>query len=163
MPGGKASANYRMGVVANDGWPAHRCEGENHEKEYPAPHPRHVMAVLAARAGCRRPVAAADETARNLLPDEIRQKGILIAGLPLDFEPFNYLDDKNEQVGLDVEMFRAIADVLGLKPEIQRLGFASIIPAVTRRSRRCRDVAMGILEPRLKHVSFVRYGHCATA
>ena len=74
---------------------------------------------------------ALDEASRNLLPQLLRDKGALTAGLPLDFEPWNYLDDKNEQVGLDIDVFRAVADVLGLKPEVMRLGFASIIPAIT--------------------------------
>ena len=40
--------------------------------------------------------AAVDEAARALLPDDIKQKGVLVVAMPLDFEPFNYLDDKNE-------------------------------------------------------------------
>ena len=50
--------------------------------------------------------------------------------MPLDFEPFNYLDADNRKVGLDVDLFEAIADVLGLETDIQRLGFATIIPSV---------------------------------
>jgi polar amino acid transport system substrate-binding protein len=120
---------------------------------------RRVSSVLALAAmlllAGMPPAGAVDETARNLLPEEMRQKGTLIAGLPLDFEPFNYLDDKNEQVGLDVEVFRAVADVLGLKPEILRLGLASVIPAVS--GGRVDIGMMGITEPRLKQVTFVRY------
>jgi ABC-type amino acid transport substrate-binding protein len=103
------------------------------------------------------PARAADEAARKLLPDDLRQKGLLTAAMPLDFEPFNFLDEKGEQVGLDVEIFRAIADVLGLKPEIQRLSFASIIPAVSGGRVDVGMSSMGILEQRLKQVSFVRY------
>jgi polar amino acid transport system substrate-binding protein len=86
-----------------------------------------VLILLAAVA----PARAADEAARKLLPDDLQQKGVLTAAMPLDFEPYNFLDDKGEQVGLDVEMFQSIADALGLRPEIQRLAFASIIPAVS--------------------------------
>lgn len=100
---------------------------------------------------------AADEAARKLLPDELHQKGVLTAAMPLDFEPFNFLDETGEQVGLDVEIFRAIANTLGLKPEIQRLGFASIIPAVSGGRVDVGMSSMGILEQRLKQVSFVRY------
>jgi polar amino acid transport system substrate-binding protein len=103
------------------------------------------------------PARAADEAARRLLPDDLRQKGLLTAAMPLDFEPFNFLDEEGEQVGLDVEIFRAIADVLGLKPEIQRLSFASIIPAVSGGRVDVGMSSMGILEQRLKQVSFVRY------
>jgi polar amino acid transport system substrate-binding protein len=77
--------------------------------------------------------------------------------MPLDFEPYNFLDDKNEQVGFDVEIFRAVADVLGVKPEIERLGFASIIPAVSGGRVDVGMSVMGILEARRKQVSFTRY------
>src|SRR5207253_4429286 len=85
-----------------------------------------VMAALLPGAA-----GAVDEAARRLLPEEMRQKGVLTAGLPLDFEPWNYFDEKNEQVGLDIDVLRGVAEVLGLKPEVIRLGFASIIPAIT--------------------------------
>ncbi|HVO90971.1 MAG TPA: ABC transporter substrate-binding protein [Casimicrobiaceae bacterium] len=102
---------------------------------------------------------AVDEAARAMLPDDIKQKGVLVAAMPLDFEPFNYLDEKNEQTGLDVDMFRAVAETLGLKPEIQRIGFASMIPAVSGGRVDVAMSAMGILPARLPLVSFVRYGH----
>jgi polar amino acid transport system substrate-binding protein len=110
-----------------------------------------VGGALTARA------AAVDENARALLPPDVRAKGVLTAAMPLDFEPYNYLDEKNEQVGLDVEVFRAVAEVLGLKPDIQRLGFASIIPAISGGRFDVGMSSMGILEQRLKQVSFVRY------
>jgi polar amino acid transport system substrate-binding protein len=104
-------------------------------------------------------MAAPDAAARKLLPDDIRQKGLLTAAMPLDFEPFNYLDAHNAQVGLDVDLFNAIGEVLGLKTEIQRLGFASIVPAVKGGRVDVGMSAMGILPARLPLVSFVRYGH----
>jgi len=103
--------------------------------------------------------AATDEAARALLPDDIRQKGVLVVAMPLDFEPFNYLDEKNEQTGLDVDMIRAVADKLGLKVDIQRTGFAAMIPGVSGGRFDAAMSAMGILPARLPLVSFVRYGH----
>jgi polar amino acid transport system substrate-binding protein len=103
--------------------------------------------------------AAVDEAARALLPDDMKQKGVLVVAMPLDFEPFNYLDEKNEQVGLDVDMIRAVGDKLGLKVDIQRMGFASMIPAVSGGRVDAAMSAMGILPARLPLVSFVRYGH----
>src|SRR5690349_22164226 len=78
-----------------------------------------LLAVLALCA-VTSTYAAVDESARALLPDDIKQKGVLVVAMPLDFEPFNYLDEKNEQVGLDVDMIRAVGDKLGLKVDIQR-------------------------------------------
>jgi polar amino acid transport system substrate-binding protein len=103
--------------------------------------------------------AAVDEAARALLPDDVRQKGTLVVAMPLDFEPFNWLDEKNQPVGLDVDMIRAIGDRLGLKVDIQRMGFASMIPSVSGGRVDAAMSAMGILPARLSLVSFVRYGH----
>ena len=103
--------------------------------------------------------AAVDDAARALLPDDLKQKGTLTVAMPLDFEPFNYLDEKNEQTGLDVDMIRAIGERLGLKVDIQRMGFASMIPSVSGGRVDAAMSAMGILPARLPLVSFVRYGH----
>ncbi|HTP99781.1 MAG TPA: ABC transporter substrate-binding protein [Casimicrobiaceae bacterium] len=116
------------------------------------------VAALALCASAA-PYAAVDEAARALLPDDIRQKGVLVVAMPLDFEPFNYLDEKNEPTGLDVDMIRAIGDKLGLKVDIQRMGFAAMIPSVSGGRVDAAMSAMGILPARLPLVSFVRYGH----
>ena len=116
-----------------------------------------VLALSAATFAGK--ASAVDEAARSLLPQDIRDKGVLVAGMPLDFEPFNYLDASDKKVGLDVDLFRAVGDVLGVKTEIERLGFASIIPAVQGKRVDVGMSAMGILKPRLKLVSFARYGH----
>jgi polar amino acid transport system substrate-binding protein len=101
--------------------------------------------------------SASASAARALLPEEIKKNGVIKAGMPLDFEPYNFLDDKGQQVGFDVEIFRAIAGVLGVKPEIDRLAFASIIPAVSGGRVDVGMSVMGILPERRNQVSFVRY------
>jgi polar amino acid transport system substrate-binding protein len=117
-----------------------------------------LVAVLALSASAI-VHAAVDQAARALLPDDIKQKGTLVVAMPLDFEPFNYLDEKNQPVGLDVDMIHAIAERLGLKVDIQRMGFASMIPSVSGGRVDAAMSAMGILPARLPLVSFVRYGH----
>jgi polar amino acid transport system substrate-binding protein len=117
-----------------------------------------AFAAITGGARAQQPVRTA-ETARALLPAALRSKGVLVAAMPLDFEPFNYLDSQNRPVGLDVDIFDAIARVLGLKPDIQRIGFASIIPSVRGGRVDVGMSAMGILKSRLSQVSFVRYGH----
>jgi polar amino acid transport system substrate-binding protein len=120
-----------------------------------------VASMVAALALCASAAvhAAADEAARALLPDDIKQKGTLIVAMPLDFEPFNYLDEKNVPTGLDVDIAHAVGDKLGLKIDIQRMGFASMIPSVSGGRVDAAMAAMGILPARLSQVSFVRYGH----
>ena len=118
-----------------------------------------VLPAADARAASVDASAPAVVAARKLVPADVRSKGTLVAAMPLDYEPYNFLDDKNEQMGLDVDLFHSIAEVLGLKPEIQRMGFASVIPSVTGGRVDVGMSAMSILKPRLKVVSFVRYSH----
>ncbi len=138
--------------------PSGRPAGPTHRGANPFRVARSLVAALGLCASVTG-YAAVDEAARALLPDDVKQRGTLIVAMPLDFEPFNYLDEKNEQAGLDVEMIRAIGDKLGLKVDIQRIGFASMIPAVSGGRVDAAMSAMGILPARLPLVSFVRYGH----
>ena len=110
-------------------------------------------------------VASAQTTsdAKALLPETVKKSGVIKAAMPLDFEPYNFLDDKNQQVGFDVEILHAIAGVLGVKPEIDRLAFASIIPAVSGGREDVGMSVMAILPERMKQVSFVRYSILANA
>lgn len=141
--------------------PGLEYRGASRRRHGPTALPVVVVFLVAAFAqvggGFDAAAASVDAAARALLPEEIRAKGVLTAAMPLDFEPYNYLDENNEQVGLDVEVFKAVAEVLGLKPDIQRLGFASIIPAVSGGRVDVGMSSMGILEQRRKQVSFVRY------
>ncbi len=93
----------------------------------------------------------------DLLPSDIKQSGVIKAGMPLDFEPYNFLDDKNQTVGFDVDVLNAIAGVIGVKPEIDRIAFASLIPSVSGGRVDVAMSVMAILPARLKQVSFVRY------
>lgn len=125
-----------------------------------------VLALLAlgvlAQAGAAMSASAADNqavaAARALVPSEMKSKGILAVGMPLDYEPYNYYDEKNQPVGVDVDLIDGIAEILGLKPQFQRMGFASLIPALQGGRIDVGMAGMAILPPRLKVVSFVRYG-----
>jgi len=129
----------------------------------PGATPRRYFAglmVALAVAGCflgSTLTAAQTAGAGAMLPADIRQSGVLKAGMPLDFAPYNFLDQKNQAVGLDVDMFNAIAAALTTKPAIERLAFASIIPSVSGGRVNIGMSVMAITPARLKQVSFVRY------
>ena len=125
-----------------------------------------IAAALAASvlmASGARAQAPTPADVKALVPDDIKKNGVIKAAMPLDFEPYNFLDSNNQQVGFDVEIFHAIADVMGVKPEIDRLAFASIIPAVSGGREDVGMSVMAILPERLKQVSFVRYSILANA
>ncbi|WP_255246712.1 transporter substrate-binding domain-containing protein, partial [Burkholderia pseudomallei] len=60
--------------------------------------------------------AAATAHAADLL-DEVKQRGTLRIGLEGTFPPFNSKNPQGELVGFDVDIAKAIAAKLGVKPE----------------------------------------------
>ena len=51
------------------------------------------------------------------LIDEVRQHGVLRIGLEGTYPPFNYKDEQGELAGFDVDIAKAIAAKLGVKPQ----------------------------------------------
>jgi len=77
-----------------------------------------VLLVLAALP------AAADSLAA------IKQRGILRVGLEGTYSPFGYQDEQGNLVGFDVDIARAIAGKMGLKPEFTPSKWEGILAAL---------------------------------
>lgn len=67
--------------------------------------------------------ARADDTL-----DAIKARHKLIAGVKNDTPPFGYIDEKNEVVGFDVDIVRAIAKALGVDLELVKVTSPTRIP-----------------------------------
>ena len=72
----------------------------------------------------------ADEAAVALLPDEVKEAGVLRMGTDAEYPPNEYKDSAGNPVGWGVELAEALAAKLGLEPEWEILGFDSIIPRI---------------------------------
>lgn len=70
------------------------------------------------------------------------------------FKPYEYYDDVNKIVGIDVEIAEAIAKELGLELEIKDMEFDSIITSVNKGESDIGAAGMTITEDRLKEVDF---------
>lgn len=73
--------------------------------------------------------AEAPEDGDNRLAT-IKDRGSLIVGMTLQFEPQMYRDDNNEPAGYDVELVQMLADDLGVELEIMDQEFDSLIPGM---------------------------------
>jgi polar amino acid transport system substrate-binding protein len=62
--------------------------------------------------------------------EAIKKKGKLIVGTASGYYPFEMVDKKNELVGFDVDIAKAIAKDLGVQVEFQNYAFAGLIPAL---------------------------------
>lgn len=83
--------------------------------------------------------------------------GELSAGMELSYAPAEfYAEDGKTPVGYDVDMTKAIAQTLGLKPKIVSSMFDTIIPSIGSKYD-MGITAMTITEERMQSVDFVSY------
>ena len=91
-----------------------------------------IIGVMAAAAyattgSSNRATTAA---AKIKLPPNIAKKGRIDIALTTDYPPYEYLDASGKPVGIDIDLVNAIAKVLGVKLNFQRVAFPVQIPGV---------------------------------
>lgn len=68
--------------------------------------------------------------------------GKLVMGTSAGFPPFEYLDDKNQVIGVDVDIMAAVAKKLGKELVVENMDFDGLIPAVN--SGKIEAIAAGL-------------------
>ncbi|WP_226863294.1 ABC transporter substrate-binding protein [Mycolicibacterium baixiangningiae] len=122
-------------------------------------------AVTLAMAGCSSAEAPAPESSgpAKVAPPAILQAGTLKICAPNDGTPPNvYHDESGELVGSEVDLGKALAAEMGLKPDFVESSFATVIP--TLQAKQC-DVIMAqlyIKPEREAVVDFVPYVYSGT-
>jgi len=64
------------------------------------------------------------------LLETIKQKGVIVVGTSADYAPFESKDSNGNFVGYDMDMVREIGKLMGVKVDIQDMGFDSIIASI---------------------------------
>jgi ABC-type amino acid transport substrate-binding protein len=64
----------------------------------------------------------------------VKQKGVLIVGIDPQFAPFESVNEKQEVVGFDADIARALSTKLGVKIEFKRLSVESLVKATATNS-----------------------------
>lgn len=86
---------------------------------------------------------------------EVKKKGVLVLGTDPQFQPFEFTNDKGDIVGFDVDIARAIAKDLGVKLDIQNVGFGQLMPgSVTSKRVDLAISGIGITPERAKVISY---------
>ncbi|MFN6991886.1 MAG: transporter substrate-binding domain-containing protein, partial [Fervidobacterium sp.] len=85
---------------------------------------------------------------------EIKKRGKLLVGTEPTFPPFEFVDEKNQVVGFDIDIANELAKRLGVKVEIVNLPFDSLIPALQQGKVDIIIAGMTITEERAKVVDF---------
>lgn len=99
-------------------------------------------------------VAAQDTTVQP--PDNLVTAGRLTYGVAASFPPYEYTQD-GEYAGFDIEMGAALAEIMGLEPEISDMQFDGLIPALQGNRIDFINSAMYINPDREKQVDFIPY------
>jgi polar amino acid transport system substrate-binding protein len=99
-------------------------------------------------------VAAQDTTVQP--PDNLVTAGRLTYGGAAFFPPYEYTQD-GEYAGFDIEMGAALAEIMGLEPEISDMQFDGLIPALQGNRIDFINSAMYINPDREEQVDFIPY------
>jgi polar amino acid transport system substrate-binding protein len=86
--------------------------------------------------------------------EAVQQAGKIVVGTSADYEPWEYKDEEDEFVGIDMEIMREIASRMGVEVEFQDLGFDTLVAAVQEGKIDAAIAAMASTDERKEKVDF---------
>ncbi|CEG27489.1 ABC transporter substrate-binding protein [Bacillus sp. B-jedd] len=89
--------------------------------------------------------------------DEIKNKGVLTIAVDDTFPPMNYRNEKNELIGFDIDLAKAVSKELGVKAEFVPTAWDGILPGLDAGRYDMIMSSMNITEERKQKVDFVEY------
>lgn len=117
-----------------------------------------------AASGAQATELGMDEAARALLPEEIREAGVLTVASDPTYPPFEYYDTDNKTIiGWDADMGDALGAVLGVKVKHVPATFDTILPGLQSGKYDLGMSTFSVTPERLKAVDFVPYLQGGTA
>jgi polar amino acid transport system substrate-binding protein len=96
-----------------------------------------------------------DPAAAAMLPEQYRTSIRIVTSAP--YPPFEYFDDKQNLIGLDVDLGNAIAATLGTKAEWTSIDYNGVIPALQAGKYDMVLASIGDTPEREKVLDFVNY------
>lgn len=107
--------------------------------------------------------ATADPALVAALPQKIKDAGKIVIGTDATYQPNEYLDNDGKTViGMDVDLFNAVAAKFGVETEWQPTGFDQIILGVTSDKYDMGISSFTINAERLEQVTMVSYFSAGT-
>lgn len=118
-----------------------------------------TSAAPAATAGASAvPSVTADAGLKAKLPKKVQDAGKIVVGVDATYKPNEYLDtDGKTVIGMDVELFDAVAARLGVKTEWQPSAFDQILIGIDARKYDAGVSSFTINDERKQSVNFVSY------
>ena len=103
-----------------------------------------------------------DKTIAAMLPADVKSKGTITASINADVAPIKFVDDSGEVVGLNPELLRAAAKVLGTDVEFTQGTFDAQVPGLES-SRYDMIASIGDYVERQEKIDFIDYLQNGTA
>jgi len=91
------------------------------------------------------------------LPDSIKSAGKINAATSTDSPPWEFIDEKGELTGADIDLSRALSRVLGVEIVNNKAEFANIMPGIQSKRFDIGIASMGDFKDRQATVDFVDY------
>lgn len=94
-----------------------------------------VLALGLAACGGNKPAEKKAEAAAAASKlDEVKKRGVLVAGVKDATPPFGFVDENKQLVGFEIDLLKHIADKLGVKLELKPVTSSTRIPMLTQGS-----------------------------
>ncbi len=104
------------------------------------------------------PTIEPDPALKAKLPKKVQDSGTIVIGVDATYKPNEYLDtDGKTVIGMNVELFDAIAHRLGVKTDWQNSAFDQILIGIDARKFDAGVSSFTINEERKKNVNFASY------
>lgn len=109
------------------------------------------------------PAVDTESEAAGMVPDDIREAGKLVVGTDASYAPSEFFDDDGETiVGMDIDLFDAVAAEMGLETEYQNADFGTIIGGVDGGKYDMGVSSFTVNDERKKEVNMVSYFSAGT-
>lgn len=92
-----------------------------------------------------------------MVPPEIAADGVLNVGTNPPFAPFEFKDSHGQIIGVEMDLARAVAGVMGLDFQAEDMDFAMILPAVSAGSLDAGASGFTDIEERRQSYDFVNF------
>jgi polar amino acid transport system substrate-binding protein len=117
-----------------------------------------------AEAPPERPTIAVDEELRSLLPDDVREAGFLTVATDASYPPLNsFAPDGRTIVGFEPDLVAALGDLLGLRMELERTNFDTMLDDLAAHRFDIVVSAMTDTVDRQEQADFVNYFRAGTS
>lgn len=104
------------------------------------------------------PSAAMVQEIHDMLPESIRDAGVIQVGTEAFYPPHEYFaEDEETIIGVDPDIVYALGDILGVEMNLENMAWDGLLPALDAGRIDMIAAAMGVTEERVQKYDFVSY------